>query len=235
MLPELQILIKLQDRDQAIRRINLLLKRIPEDEAKARSRLENDQNAVAACKEAIQANELAMKNIELDIDTRKETILRLKTQQYETRKNEEFRAMGHEIERYTKEVSDLETSELELMEKADGLNANLKAARERLDATQKLVDEELGRLEERKKVSAEQVAALESERVEIAAQVEESLLSIYDRLFKNKGDVAVAPIIAGKCQGCHMSLTTSTQLHAKASKEITHCEQCSRILYIGEK
>ena len=46
MLPELQTLLKLQDRDQANRRINLLLERIPEDELRARSRLEDDQHAV---------------------------------------------------------------------------------------------------------------------------------------------------------------------------------------------
>ena len=59
------------------------------------------------------------KSLELDVGTRSESIARLKTQQYETRKNDEFSAMGREIERYQNEISALEDQELELMEQAD--------------------------------------------------------------------------------------------------------------------
>ncbi len=234
MLPELKTLLKLQDRDQAIRRITQLLKRIPEDEAGARCRLENDQTAVARAKEALRENEIAMKNLELDIQTRRNSITRLKVQQYETKKNEEFRAMGNEIERYEKEISNLETSEIELMEKADEFKAVRKAAEEALAATQALVDEELAKLAERRNISKGQLDALEVERREIVVGIDEDLLSIYDRLFKKKGDVAIAPIIDEKCQGCHMQLTPATRHKAHAAQEITHCEQCSRILYLPE-
>ena len=59
------------------------------------------------------------KRLELDVGTRNESIARLKTQRYETRKNDEFSAMGREIERYQNEISALEDQELELMEQAD--------------------------------------------------------------------------------------------------------------------
>ena len=44
---------------------------------------------------------------------------RLKTQQYQTRKNDEFQAIGHEIERYENEIRKIEDEELELMVAAD--------------------------------------------------------------------------------------------------------------------
>ena len=232
MLPELKILLKLQDRDQAMRKIEQLLKRIPEDEADAKTRLESDAAAAAAAKEVLQENEVAMKNLELEIGTRRESITRLKVQQFETKKNEEFRAMGHEIERYGEEISNLETNELELMEKADELKATRKQAEEALAATQKLVDEEFGQLDERRKVSQGQLDALVTERKEIVTGFDEDLLSVYDRLFKKKGDIAIAPIIDEKCQGCHMQLTPATRHQVNASQVITHCEQCSRILYL---
>ncbi len=235
MLPDLQTLLKLQDRDQAILKIQAMLKRIPQDEEKANARLADDTANVERCKASIQANEVALKNLEIDAQTRQDTIVKLKAQQYETRKNEEFQALGHEIERYGQEVSDLETQELELMEKADELKAKLQTASESLTATQKLVDEELGKLKERKDTSQEQLDALEKDRTEISARIDEELLSIYDRLLKVKGDAAIVPLAEGKCQGCHMKITTSTELHVKAGKELTHCEQCSRILYLEEE
>ena len=39
--------------------------------------------------------EVDRKKLELDVGTRQESIARLKTQQYQTRKNDEFQAIGH--------------------------------------------------------------------------------------------------------------------------------------------
>src|ERR1051326_5586893 len=72
--------------------------------------------------------EVDRKNLELDVGTRAESIARLKTQQYQTRKNDEFRAIGHEIERYENEIRKLEDQELELMIEADKLKAEVEVA-----------------------------------------------------------------------------------------------------------
>ena len=100
-------------------------------------------------KKTIQENEIAIKGLELDIATRKDTLVKLKVQQYETKKNDEFTALGNEIERYNGEVDDLETQELELMEKADGLRADHAKASDALSLTQGMVDEEITLLDKR--------------------------------------------------------------------------------------
>ena len=112
-------LLIIQERDQKIRELNKELERLPAEEEQARARLAGDTAAVEAARKAIQENEIAMKNFELDIDTRKDTIAKLKTQQFETRKNEEFTALGDEITRYGDEVTALEDSELELAVQRD--------------------------------------------------------------------------------------------------------------------
>ena len=65
------------------------------------------------------------KKLELDVGTRTESIARLKTQQYQTRKNDEFQALGHEIERYENEIRKIEDEELELMVQADKIKVDL--------------------------------------------------------------------------------------------------------------
>jgi predicted nucleic acid-binding Zn-ribbon protein len=234
MLPDLKTLIKLQDRDQAALNIQNILDRIPLDEENANSRLENDLAAVAVAKAALQENEIAIKNLEIEVQTRRDQITKFKNQQLETKKNEAYQALGHEIERFTNDIGDLETKELELMEVADTLRATLAAATESLNGTQALVDEELAGLGDRQKTAEEQLAALEEERTEIATSINEDTLDLYQRLLAGKGDVAVVPLRDGKCGGCHMNVIKATQLHVKADNEITMCEQCSRILYIPE-
>ena len=97
---ELEQLLILQDRQQKIRQIQTEIKTLPWE----RDHLESQRAASAAGVEALKQKgrqvEIERKKLELDVGTRSESIARLKTQQYQTRKNDEFQALGHEIERY---------------------------------------------------------------------------------------------------------------------------------------
>jgi predicted nucleic acid-binding Zn-ribbon protein len=160
MLPSIEALLVLQDRDRRLRTLADDLAKIPKDEARAKDKLAGDTEAVRKAKEAMMANEVEIKKVEMDTGTRRTTILRLKTQQFETRKNDEFQALGHEIVRYEKDIDGLETKELELMEKADALRTALSQAEAALAHTRKLIDEDLATLAERKKrLEAETIEA----------------------------------------------------------------------------
>jgi len=234
MLADIETLLILQDRDQKIQALNKDLEKIPKQEAQANAKLSGDKAAVQKCKDEIKANEVEMKGLELDIQTRQNTIARLKNQQFETRKNEEYQALGHEVERYGREISNLEDQELELMEKGDGLKANLKEAEATLAKSQEVVDQELARLGERRKNEEERIEELKKDREGIQKRVDPSLLSVYERLFKNKGDSAVVALEGGQCKGCHMRVTSATALKVKAEQEVTNCENCGRILFLND-
>ena len=166
------------------------------------------------------------------METCKTTVARLKTQQFETRKNEEFRALGHEIERYGKQIEEVEDRELELMEKADGLKAAHAEAKGKLDGTQKLVDEELEKLGDRRKHCQQELEDLAAERKKLSERVDPDTLDLYERLRKNKGDVVVRlDDHSGMCGGCHMKVTTATLHNVRSGDQLAHCENCGRLLY----
>ena len=123
MLPEIEQLLILQDKDQTLKRLNHDLKRFPQEQERVKQKLASDTEAVKQAKTKLQENEVAIKNLQLQIGTRKETITRLKIQQFETRKNDEYSALGNEVVRYGAEVTKLEDSEIELMEKAEELKS----------------------------------------------------------------------------------------------------------------
>src|SRR4051812_26783769 len=89
------------------------------------------------------------KKLELDVGTRNESIARLRTQQYETRKNDEFSAMGREIERYQQEISVLEDRELELMEEADQVKLQLKAEENQTAAAKEAIARQAANLDKK--------------------------------------------------------------------------------------
>jgi predicted nucleic acid-binding Zn-ribbon protein len=234
MLPELRALLILQDRDRRLLALAKDLERLPQDETRAKSKLAADEAAVKKAHDALVDCELRLKRLELDAGTRRTTIQRLKTQQFETRKNEEYQALGHEITRYEKEVDDLETRELELMEEMDGHRAAQKSAEAALAKTRALVDEDLVSIQTRRERLGAERAEVSTERASLSKEVPEEVMPLYERLMKTKDGLALAPVHEGKCGGCHMKLIASTVVAVQGGKELTRCENCGRILYQGE-
>jgi uncharacterized protein len=231
---ELEQLLVLQDRQQKIRQIQTEIKTLPLE----RSHLESQLAATAAGFESMKQKgrqiEVERKKLELDVGTRTESIARLKTQQYQTRKNDEFQAIGHEIERYENEIRKLEDQELELMIEADKLRGEIEAADKSARATKDTISRQLADLETKSKALGSQQQELETEREALAAQIDADLLDQFERLFNSKGDAAVVAVEHGVCTGCHMKVTTATASQVKAGKEIVSCENCGRILYLGQ-
>lgn len=233
MLDEVRSLLILQDRDRRLLALAKDLEKLPQDESRAKAKLAGDEAAVTKAHDAFKEAELKVKKIELDAETRRTTIRRLKLQQFETRKNEEFQALGHEVTRYEKEIDALETKELEAMEEVDKARAILTKAVAAKKHTQTLVAEDLASIKTRHAhVEAERDEVLAA-RVPLAEKIEPTLLSLYERLMKIKNGVAVAPMNeGGRCGGCQMRLIASTVQKAQSGKELTQCEDCGRILYV---
>lgn len=234
MQAEIIQLLQVQERDQKIRHIQKDLKDVPKHESGARMQLAGDQAAVEKAHAAVMVVELAIKNIELDIGTRRTTIQRLQDQQFETRKNDEFQALGNEIQRYQKEVSGMEDKELEEMEKLDTAKAAQAAAQAKLAATQGRVNDELKTLAERAEGLQKRLAEVQAERAGLIGAVPEEALELYDRIFKKKGDAAVAPLHGEICGGCHMKVVIGTVQSLKQAESLTQCESCGRILFLEE-
>lgn len=231
MHPELEQLLVLQDRQQKIKQIQTEIETVPLQRKSLEAQLASSAAGVEALKQKARHVELDRKKLELDAGTRAETIARLKTQQYQTRKNEEFRAIGHEIERYENEIRKIEDEELELMVAADQIKAELGAEEKQAATVKESIARQTKDLEAKSTTLQSQLEGLTKERAEIAGKIEEDLLSRFERLFKSKGDAVIVALEHEVCTGCHMKVTTQTAHRVKAGKEIVSCENCGRILF----
>lgn len=234
MAPELEQLLVLQNRDQKIRQIGAEIKTLPQQRANLESHLAASAAGLDAAKHRARQLEVDRKKLELDVGTRTDSINRLKTQQYETRKNEEFRAMGNEIERYEREIRGIEDQELDLMEAAEKLKGELAIEEKKVATERESVGRQLADLETKTKTLEGQLESLTKERAELAAQIDEDVLDRYERLFASKGNAAVVALEHEVCTGCHMKITAQTAHRVKSGRELVGCEQCGRILYAAE-
>ena len=233
MRDDVKQLLALQDTDQNIHALESELVRIPQLQEAAKKRLAKDTESLATAKSNFQTNEIEIKNVELDIGTRKNTIDRLKNQQFETKKNDEYTKLGQEVIRYEKEVDELETLELELMEKADDLRSKISDAEQNLAQTQGLVDEEIAELQALLDDRKIELAETKTARETLVTQVDdEDLLDTYHRLYNKRESQAVVRVTSERiCTSCHIQVTPATFALAQSGTAIAHCDNCSAILF----
>ena len=211
------------------------MKSLPSQRAQLESQLAASAAGLEKAKMRAREVEVHRKKLELDAGTRTESINRLKTQQYETRKNDEFRAMGNEIARYEKEIREIEDQELELMDQVDKLKAEVALEEKKAGAARESIARQVADLSAKEKALQAQLEELSQERAGLASRMDEDVVYRFERLFASKGDAAVVALDHEVCTGCHMKITAQTAHRVKSGREIASCEQCGRILYSAEE
>lgn len=232
MLEEIEKLLALQDRDQKLRTLRLELQAVPNEVASKQKLIADSAARLELARTRAKAIEVDKKSLQIDAAAKRDQISRYKTQQLQTRKNEEYTALSHEISNAEKVISGIEDKELALMEEADSLAPEIAAAdkihaeeKARLEGQINLLREKEGNLKKRiEEVQQSRVAALEG--------IDEDLLERYERLFETKNARAVVAVEHDVCTGCHMKITAQTSLALRSDKSVISCPQCGRLLHL---
>lgn len=75
------------------------------------------------------------------------------------------------------------------------------------------------------------VTALDQKIAEMEGELSPDIRSRYDRISAGRGRV-VAPVINGTCYACFVSIPTAAGTGAALNREIRHCENCGRFIYV---
>lgn len=224
-------LLILQDRDRKIVRVTQELAHISPERDTLRANAIATQSQLETARTRVKQIESERKQLELEVETKKTQIEKYANQQLQTRKNEEYKALAHEIEMAKEAIFKIEDKEIVLMEQTEAALKDVARATTEAAAAKKLVDDLIGQLNQREENLKKDFTELQSGRTEIAAAVEESARNRYERLFKSKGENVVVSIEHSACGGCHMKLPTQTIISCKSESEIITCSNCGRILY----
>src|SRR5260370_12530537 len=119
MLPEIEQLLVIQDRDQKIKAHQIELNSLPLERQRVEQALKNKIEAFDQIKLRGKEIEVHRKKLELDANSRRDTIAKYKIQQSQTRKNEEFQAIGKSISRLEQEIEQIEDEASILMEQVE--------------------------------------------------------------------------------------------------------------------
>ncbi len=203
----------------------------PRDIAAVEARITAERQAIETAKAEWHGLEAKKKTLENEIKAAEEKIAKYKHQQLEVRKNDEYRALTHEIETMEATVGGYEEEELKIMYAID-------EAKQRFAAAERVLKENISGHEAK-------IASLRAHEAELRGQHEQALAAVgtarlqvpepqtrlYDRLAKKPGLPVCVPVQGGRCGGCHMKVSANIEFEARKAENIVTCDQCSRIVY----
>jgi len=231
MLDTIEKLLILQDRDRKLRRVKAELAHIGPERQMFQVRASEAQSSLEQAKTRVKQIESERKALELEVETKNQLITRYANQQLQTRKNEEYRALTHEIETCKSEIFKIEDKEIELMEQAEAVQKQVVRSTQAAQEARKLMEDQLAQLAAREKNLQNELAELTANREDLAVAVDETARGRYERLFKSKGENVVVGVQHGVCGGCHMRLPPQLMVQCQAQQELVTCSNCGRILY----
>jgi predicted nucleic acid-binding Zn-ribbon protein len=231
MLEAIEKLLILQDRDRRLSRIRAELADIGPQRRLVETRSRNAEQERESARQQVLRLETERKKLELEAEAKKEMIAKYSAQQWQTRKNEEYKALTHEIDTCKEAIQRLDDQQLSLMEQIEAAEAHASTASSNLRKVRSDTDQQLHQYAEAETRLSRQLADAERAREEFGTTLDPSLLARYDRIRKSKGDKVVVGIERGVCGGCHMKLARQDVINTQAQREIVLCTNCGRILY----
>ena len=231
LTPTLEKLLVLQDRDQRRLALETHLQAVPRDIAAVNQKIVAEQAAIETGRDELRELEVKKKTFETEIGGAEEQLARYKNQQMQVRKNDEYQALGHEIENTQRRIDTLEEEELKVMYAIDGAKRRFQAAEAELKQNIAGHESRIRTLHKREiNLQAELTSAQEAVMAARGA-IDESILRLYDRLAAKPGLPAVVPIREGKCGGCHLRPSSNVMSEVRKPDKLITCDQCTRIIY----
>ncbi len=228
--PAIEPLLILQDREQTRRSLNQNLAAVPLERTRVQSKIDAEKGAIETAKTEWRELESQEKLLETEIGSAETKLGKYRAQQYLVKKNDEYQALGHEIETTEAQINKFEERELEIMYEID-------AAKERFAAAEKALQDNIAEYEDRLAVLAERESSLKTDLAEAEAEVEVARggletkpLRLFDQISPRTFPVCVSAN-GGKCDGCHLRVSGEVEAVARKGEDLARCDQCGRILW----
>lgn len=228
--PALDRLLILQDRDSKRRATEQQLKATPQEIAAVEQKIAAEKKAIETARQEMKELETKKKLIETEIGSVEQKLAKYKTQQMSVRKNDEFQALGHEIETSQATIGTLEEQEIGVMFAIDEAKKKFLAAEKVLKDNIAGHEERIRNLRQREVNLTAELKVTQGDVATARSPLDEITLRLYDRVAA-RHSTPIAPLRGGKCGGCHLKVSSEVESAARKSENLAICDQCGRIVW----
>jgi uncharacterized protein len=207
---------KNQEVPKKIEGLKLAVKSVKDD-------LEKEKHTQQELKKKYKLSELEQKAIE-------EKINQYSVQLYQAKTNEQYKAFLKEIESQKLAKNKVEDQMMENLEQTEMAEKKIATLTKELAEVESETLSKVAALEKDEKDIKAAIKNREEERKRAVQNLSKDILSIYERIRKGKGGLAVAEVKGEKCGGCQNPIPPQIIIEIQKAERLYFCEYCGRIL-----
>jgi predicted nucleic acid-binding Zn-ribbon protein len=232
MLPDIENLLKLQEVDKEIRRLQDEVAELPKRVAAIEQKLAGTKAQMEKAQAAVKADEAARRKYDTAINDLRGKISKYRDQSLDVKTNDQYKALLHEIQFAEKEIAGNEDKILELMVNADARDKEVKAAQAELKAATAEIEKEKEQARQRTAEDEKLLTEWRAKRDQLRSGIREDLLRHFERVSKFRGS-GIAEVQDQKCMACRVMLRPQTYNEVRSGNQTIVCDSCQRILYFN--
>jgi predicted nucleic acid-binding Zn-ribbon protein len=230
MHPDIEKLLQLDETDREIARLRAEVAALPGRVATIQSKLAGIQTQIEGVRKSLKDIEAARRKHEGDISTLRQKISKYRDQMLVVKTNQEYKALGNEIQFTEQEISRIEDRILEGMLAVEGGDAQLKTLEAEQKRQQAEIDREKTEARSRTEQDERRLSELTPTREQLRQAITPDILRHYDRVLKARG-TAIAEARDQYCQTCHVMMRPQVFQDVMNGASIVTCDSCGRIFY----
>ncbi len=224
------------DRLKSLNKIDIQLQMIKKDMDRLPRELLDKQvlpktlkGTIDRAKTEISRLKLDAESIELEIKAGEEALKRYSGQMNVLRTSKEFETVKRQMDAQRIWNKENEGKALELLEQVDAKQKDVENNQAALVEAEKVLATETAKVDSMVAELKAQFDKLATERTELAKDLPDKELIIYDRIAAGRGQ-AIATVDRGICSACFMKIPAQVHNMALLAKELVTCPSCGRIL-----
>jgi len=225
-------LLELQSRDLDLRKAVVSLQSFPQEKIRVEKEKEEELTRIESARQKVREAEVLRERMESDAEAAEEKIVKLKNQQLEVRKNEEYEALTHEIDSLKQRVDEIEEKEITLLDEIEEQKKALSEQETESSRKIEILEKSLAKIESDEAKFRDQLTGMKQEVAARRSEVDPDLLAKYDALWKQiKRPPVVVPLRDHSCGGCHLRVSNEVDAAVQAFK-VVNCDSCGRMLFV---
>ncbi len=231
MEQDIDKLLKLQEIDLEIDRLEKLIKKIPEEIENLKQKKEELLFKFEKINNDIKHAEARKKEKELDIQTYQDRILKIEDALNRVKTNEEYKSLLREKAQLEESIMEIEDEILNIMEEIEHLKEEKKKLEKDIEQEKQRIENEIKKKEKLLEETKNKLKQLKEEREKIKKEISPQSLSKYELIKKKRGSKVIAIINDDTCSGCYMVIPPKVYSNLVKGEQLLTCPHCGRFLY----
>jgi hypothetical protein len=227
---QMKLLWQLQEVDHALAGLEGRLSGYDERIATMTRETQETEARIATLQEELAGRGREREKYQRDVERHRRMIRQAKEKLTQIKNNKEYFAAAKEIEYNEKDVKEIETNLMQLLEAVEGIAAELTELTAKRDEQYAGIERCRAELAVRTQEVDAELASCRKRRAELEARVDRRILRRYDRVRTRFAD-AVVKVENEACTGCHVSLPPQVYINLLKGEEFMDCPNCMRILF----